>query len=161
VTPSINWWCKSRDRKHAKSISVRNNRWNSQIARIFENVLVKDFHWVVYHRNVHRQNVSFRLVLDRVYCIFKKFAVVCPPTIQKWNPYIAPATHLGRYFYSGRLEKPRRQFRHKLVSGNFNITSLTGKKHWLVMKARRFILEVDGILSTKRCGSFPVELDHG
>jgi len=29
------------------------------------------------------------------------------------------------------------------------------------MKARRFILEVDGILSTKRCGSFPVELDHG
>ena len=163
VTPSINWWCKSRDRKQAKSISVRNNRWNSQIARIFENVLVNDFHWLVYHRNVHSQNVSFRSALRQRVLYFQKIRRGFPANYPEVIPIHCTRYASGKIFLLWEAWKAthKRQFCHKLVIGNFNITSLTGKKHWHVKKARRFTFQVDDTLSTKRCGTFPVELDHG
>ena len=66
---------------------------------------------------------------------FEKFTTYSPSTIHNWSPHFAPATHLGRRmgsdpssFTLGDLKPTHpRQFRHKLVVGNWNITSLTGK----------------------------------
>ena len=67
-----------------------------------------------------------------------------PSAIRKWRTRVAPAAHLGRrgqcrvLLYSvlmGDLKVTRkRQFYHKLVIGNWSITSLTRKEHKLVEK---------------------------
>ena len=52
---------------------------------------------------------------------------------------------------------------HKLVIGNWNITSLTRKDHELVEETKRYflILDVAGIFSTKGRSPNAVELDDG
>jgi len=55
----------------------------------------------------------------------------------------------------------KRQSRHTLVIGNWNITSLTEKEHELVEEAKRYFLDIFSISSTNRCGSNAVELDDG
>jgi len=55
----------------------------------------------------------------------------------------------------------KRQSRHELVIGNWDITSRMGKEHGLVEKAKRHSLDVVGISSTKGRGSNTVELDDG
>jgi len=78
-----------------------------------------------------------------------------------------PPAHLGRRTGTaksasvlGDLKDTRkRQSCHKLVIGNWNITSLTGKEHELVEEAKRYSPDVVGISSTKRRGCNTVELD--
>ena len=55
--------------------------------------------------------------------------------------------------------KRKRQSRHKLVIGNYNITSLRGKENELIEEAKLCSRDVAGIPSTKRRDSDPVELD--
>jgi len=58
-----------------------------------------------------------------------------PSAIYKWRPLTVPAIHLGRRMMTaqsastlGDLSATRkRQSRHKLIIGNWNITSLRGK----------------------------------
>ena len=60
----------------------------------------------------------------------------------------------GECFYFGSLEAARkRQSCHKLVIGNWNITSLTRKEHDLVEQAKGYSLDVVCISFTKRHGS--------
>jgi len=58
------------------------------------------------------------------------------PAVYSWRPHDAPAMHLGRelgsavFFFSwGFYATPKRQSCNKVVIGNWNITSLTGKEH--------------------------------
>jgi len=55
----------------------------------------------------------------------------------------------------------KRQFRHRLVVGNWNITSLRRKEHGLVEEVKRYFLDAAGIYSTKHRGSNNVEHDDG
>jgi len=50
---------------------------------------------------------------------------------------------------------------HELVTGNWNIVSLTEKQHELVEEAKRYFLDVVDISPTKCSGSNTVELDDG
>jgi len=77
---------------------------------------------------------------------------------------VVPETHLGstECFYSGILERlVKWQKFHKLVIGNWKITSFTGKEHEVVEDAKLYFLDVVSILLVKRCGSNVVELDNG
>jgi len=85
--------------------------------------------------------------------------------MHNWRPDVAPATHLGKRtevaqsasavgFLKATL---KRQSRHKLVIGNWSITSLIEKEHELVEEAKWYSLGVllVGISSTKcrRCNT--------
>ena len=55
----------------------------------------------------------------------------------------------------------KRQSSHTLVVGNWDITSLTRKKHELVEEAKRYSLDVDCISSTNPQDSYVVEPGDG
>ena len=84
-------------------------------------------------------------------------------------PHFEPVAHLRRrlgpdpgYFTLDDLKTTRKgQSYHKLMIGNGNITSLTGKEHELVEEAKRHFPDVVGISSTKCRGSNTVEMDDG
>ena len=77
--------------------------------------------------------------------------------------YASGEAHLGsaECFYSGDLNATREgQFCHKLVAiRNWNMTSLTGEEHELVVEAKRYTLDMVSISSSKHRGSYTAELD--
>jgi len=83
--------------------------------------------------------------------------------------YVAPAKHLGRRMGTAQSASTlgdlrathKRQFRHKLGIGNWNISSLRGKEYELVDEVKRYSLDVVGVASTKLRGSNTVELVDG
>ena len=78
-----------------------------------------------------------------------------------------PATHLERRrgtAQSNRTQEnvaPSRVNHHKLLFGNWNVFTLTGKEIELVDEAKRYHLDVVGVSSTKRRGSGVVDLNDG
>jgi len=58
-----------------------------------------------------------------------------------------------KFFFKEPRVTRHRQSRHKLVTGNWNITSLTGKEHKPVEEAKQYSLNVVRISSTKHLGS--------
>ena len=85
------------------------------------------------------------------------------------GPHVASATHLGRRMGTAQSASTmgdlrathKRQFRHRVMSGNWNISSLRGKEHELVEKVKLYSPDVVGISWTKLRVSNIAELDDG
>jgi len=119
----------------------------------------------------HHASVVGRATMDSVRALgrglFENLRQSPPLATQKWRRHVAPAVHLETQMETaqsastlGDLEATRkRQSCHKLVSGNWKITSLTGKYHKLVEEAKRCSMDVLGISSTERGGYNVVDLD--